>query len=154
REVERFLADEPVAAFREPWPARLGRWARHHRPLVAAVLALLLTATVALAVSTALVRKQELAALAAKDQAERERDRADGKFRLAKEAVEQTVTRVAENPRLKQGDFHDLRKALLASAVPFYEKFVLQVSDDPGLEAERGRAYQRLGIVRKEMGEL
>jgi serine/threonine-protein kinase len=154
REVERFLADEPVAAFREPWSARLGRWARHHRPLVAAVLALLLTSTVALAVSTALVRKQELAALEAKGQAERERDRADANFQLAKEAVEQNITRVAENPRLKQGDFHDLRKSLLSSAVPFYEKFVQQVSDDPVLEAERGRAYDRLARVRKEMGEL
>jgi serine/threonine-protein kinase len=65
REVEHFLADEPVAAYRELWPARLGRWARHHRPLVAAAAALLLTATVALAVSTALIRSQELAALEA-----------------------------------------------------------------------------------------
>jgi serine/threonine-protein kinase len=154
REVEHFLADEPVAAYREPWRVRLGRWARHHRPLVAAAAALLLTATVALAVSTALIRSQELAALEAKGQAERERDRADGNFRLAKEAVEQTITRVAEEPRLEQGDFHDLRKTLLASAVPFYEKFVLQVSDDPKLEAERGRAYYRLAWVRKEMGEL
>src|SRR5262249_35487057 len=120
REGERFLADEPVASYREPWRARLGRWARHHRPLVAAAAALLLTATVALGVSTALVRRQELAALDAKGQAERERDRADGNFRLAKEAVEQTVTRVAENQQLKQGDFHDLRKSLLSSAVPFY----------------------------------
>jgi serine/threonine-protein kinase len=154
REVEHFLADEPVVAYREPWPARLGRWARHHRPVVAAAAALLLTATVALAVSTALIRNQELAALEAKGQAERERDRADGNFQLAKEAVEQTITRVAENPRLKLGDFHDLRKTLLASAVPFYERFVQQVSDDPGLEAERGKAYDRLALVRKEMGEL
>jgi serine/threonine-protein kinase len=153
-EVEHFLADEPVVAYREPVRVRLGRWARHHRPLVAAGLALLLTATVALAVSTALVRRQELAALEAKEQAERERGRADDNFRLAKEAVEQTVTRVAAHPRLKFGDFEDLRKALLSSAVPFYERFVLQASDDPGLELERGKAYDQLALVRKEMGEL
>ena len=29
-EVERFLADEPVSAYREPAPARLARWARRH----------------------------------------------------------------------------------------------------------------------------
>jgi serine/threonine-protein kinase len=153
-EVEHFLADEPVAAYREPWRVRLGRWARHHRPLMAAAAALLLTATVALAVSTALIRNQELAALEAKGQAERERDRADLHLRLAKEAVEQTINRVAENRVLKQGDFHGLRKSLLASAVPFLERFVLQASDDPGLETERGRAYDNLALVRKEMGEL
>jgi tetratricopeptide (TPR) repeat protein len=42
-EVERWLADEPVAAYREPWPARLGRWGRRHKPAVAAAAALLLT---------------------------------------------------------------------------------------------------------------
>src|SRR5262249_29768462 len=28
QDVERFLADEPVAAYREPWPARTRRWLR------------------------------------------------------------------------------------------------------------------------------
>src|SRR5262249_27251935 len=48
RDVERWLADEPVAAYREPRTARLGRWARRHRPLVTAAAALLLTGLVAL----------------------------------------------------------------------------------------------------------
>jgi WD40 repeat protein/tRNA A-37 threonylcarbamoyl transferase component Bud32 len=46
REVQRWLADEPVAAYREPAVARLGRWARRHQPLVAGLTALLLTAVV------------------------------------------------------------------------------------------------------------
>ena len=33
REVQRWLADEPVAAYPEPAPARLGRWARRHQAL-------------------------------------------------------------------------------------------------------------------------
>jgi tRNA A-37 threonylcarbamoyl transferase component Bud32 len=43
-EVERWLADEPVTAYREPLGARARRWARRHKPLVAGVAALLLTA--------------------------------------------------------------------------------------------------------------
>jgi serine/threonine protein kinase/lipopolysaccharide biosynthesis regulator YciM len=43
-DMEHWLADEPVSAYREPWPARLARWGRRHRPLVAAAAALLLTA--------------------------------------------------------------------------------------------------------------
>jgi tetratricopeptide (TPR) repeat protein len=34
-DVERWTADEPVAAYREPRSARARRWARRHRPLVA-----------------------------------------------------------------------------------------------------------------------
>jgi eukaryotic-like serine/threonine-protein kinase len=33
-DVERWLADEPVGAYREPWPSRIGRWARRRRTLV------------------------------------------------------------------------------------------------------------------------
>jgi tetratricopeptide (TPR) repeat protein len=42
--VEHWLADEPVTAYREPWPTRTGRWLRRHRPLVAGAAALLLAA--------------------------------------------------------------------------------------------------------------
>jgi eukaryotic-like serine/threonine-protein kinase len=34
KEIERFLADEPVSAYREPLPERAARWARRHKPLV------------------------------------------------------------------------------------------------------------------------
>jgi serine/threonine-protein kinase len=33
-EVERWLADEPVSSYREPWLPRVARWARRHKPLV------------------------------------------------------------------------------------------------------------------------
>jgi eukaryotic-like serine/threonine-protein kinase len=33
-DIERWLADEPVSAWREPWPARGHRWIRRHQPLV------------------------------------------------------------------------------------------------------------------------
>src|SRR5262249_38804910 len=45
-EVEQWLADEPVRAYREPWPTRTRRWLKRHRTPVAvvatAVLALVL----------------------------------------------------------------------------------------------------------------
>ena len=47
-EIERWLADEPVACYREPAPARLARWGRRHKPVVAGAAALLLTAVAAL----------------------------------------------------------------------------------------------------------
>src|SRR5262249_26648626 len=43
-DIERWLADEPVSAYREPAPARLGRWGRRHRPLVTGLAATLLIA--------------------------------------------------------------------------------------------------------------
>ncbi len=47
-DVERWMADETVSAWREPAPVRLARWGRHHKPIVAAATALLITAAAAL----------------------------------------------------------------------------------------------------------
>jgi eukaryotic-like serine/threonine-protein kinase len=46
-DVEHWLADEPVSAWREPWRVRAGRWARRHQRLVAAVAAGVLVAVLA-----------------------------------------------------------------------------------------------------------
>jgi eukaryotic-like serine/threonine-protein kinase len=46
-DIERWQADEPVMAWREPWPVRARRWVKRHRTLViAAFAAVLLTAMV------------------------------------------------------------------------------------------------------------
>jgi tetratricopeptide (TPR) repeat protein/tRNA A-37 threonylcarbamoyl transferase component Bud32 len=43
-DVEHWLADEPVGAYREPLPVKLGRWVRRHQARVAATAAALLVA--------------------------------------------------------------------------------------------------------------
>jgi serine/threonine-protein kinase len=45
-DVEKWLADEPVSAYREPLRIRAGRWARRHKQLVTGLAVLLLTALV------------------------------------------------------------------------------------------------------------
>src|SRR5262249_29361079 len=48
-DVEHWLADEPVAAWQEPWTASAGRWMRKHKAIAATAGAVLLSATVGLA---------------------------------------------------------------------------------------------------------
>ena len=61
-DLEHWLADEPVSAYREPWPRRLGRWRRRHRTLVAVAAFVLLTAVVSAAIGIGAVgREQERA---------------------------------------------------------------------------------------------
>jgi eukaryotic-like serine/threonine-protein kinase len=59
REIERWLGDEPVLAYREPPSARIGRWGRRHRPVVAGAAALLVTAVVALSASVLLLEREK-----------------------------------------------------------------------------------------------
>jgi hypothetical protein len=62
-DIQRWLADEPVSAFRELAPSRIERWGRRHKPIVASVATLLITFLVALAIGLVVlgreVRKKE-----------------------------------------------------------------------------------------------
>jgi serine/threonine protein kinase len=54
-DLEHWLADEPVAVYREPTSTRLARWGRRHRPAAVGLGVLLVTAVAALAISTVLI---------------------------------------------------------------------------------------------------
>ena len=57
-DIERWLADEPVAVYREPWTKRASRFAKRHRTGVTAAGVLVATSLVGLAVGNVLVRRQ------------------------------------------------------------------------------------------------
>jgi WD40 repeat protein len=54
REVQHWLADEPIRAYAEPWTARLGRWSRRHQPTVVGAGALMGSALLAIVVGVML----------------------------------------------------------------------------------------------------
>jgi eukaryotic-like serine/threonine-protein kinase len=133
QEVQRYLADEPVQAFAEPWTTRALRWARRHKTYVAAAAVLLVTATVALAASTVLVTNEK-----------KEAERQGGQ---ARHAV-QLLTKVADigfDDRLDP-----LQKEFLEDALTYYEQFTSRVAHDPTVRLEHGRVYLQMGdILRK-----
>jgi len=163
-DVLRYLNDEPVEACPPSARYKLGKFLRRYRlPLrVAAAFALLLLlgtgVSIWLAVSAEAERERavvaETQARDERDQADKARALADRNFQKARAAVENYLQKVADNPELKnRGSFHDLRKQLLAAALPFFEEFVREKSDDPALRLDQGKAYFRLARVRAEMGE-
>ena len=60
-DLERWLADQPVSVYRDPWLTRITRWGRHHRTVAATSLVLLLSAILGLAGFLALVSRQKSA---------------------------------------------------------------------------------------------
>jgi serine/threonine-protein kinase len=152
-DLEHWLADAPVSAWREPWRLRARRWLRQHQRLATGAVVLLVTALAALAVSNLLLRHEQRQTAAQKGIAEQQRDRADNNLALAKKAVEDYLTRVADDDELKKADLHQLRKQLLATAVPFLARFARQEGSDPSAQAEQGKALYLLGRLRAEMGE-
>jgi serine/threonine-protein kinase len=169
-DVERWLADEPVSAWREPLPRRARRWARRNRTAVTAGAAAAAMALVGLS-AVLLVQAQANRALAAKNldlslanrrvtQANQElqranvaltdsnareraaRSQAQQRFDVAREAIEAYYTGVSEEVLLRQPELEALRAKLLGTALEFYRKLqtTLQQSGEADLRARAGLA--------------
>jgi tetratricopeptide (TPR) repeat protein len=162
-DLGRFLKGEPIHARPVGQAERLLRWCRRN-PVVAvlaASAALFLLGGTGISTYFAIqadrraeeARANLQAAQRNLAQAEQQRDRADSNFRLARDAVDKTVNKITDNPRLKEADFHQLRHDLLQYLVPFYEQLVEQRQDDPELKADQGQAWSSLAMLRQEMGD-
>jgi serine/threonine-protein kinase len=169
-DVERWMADEPVTAWRVPLSQRARRWARRHRTgVTAAAIAVLVTligTAAVLAVQTRANRELKLANTdlsiannkVTKTNAElavaNERERA--RFALAQEAIRTFHTGVSEDILLKQEQFKALRAKLLRGAREFYRKLeeLLQGHADRDSRLALGRAYFEVGELTYELDAI
>jgi tetratricopeptide (TPR) repeat protein len=157
-DLRRWLADQPIRAKRPSLVQRGRRWSRRHRALVGGVAA---AGLVGLGVAIAVlgVKNRELTAANARErqaltEAEAAHESAEERFALAQGAVDQYLAKVTDDPDLRdKHGLHGLRKRLLETAVPFYQKLAQQKPGDAQQEAARGRAYGRLGTVQMLLGE-
>jgi eukaryotic-like serine/threonine-protein kinase len=84
-----------------------------------------------------------------RDEAVRERNRADESFRLAREAVDRYLAKVGSSPRLERAGLQTLRKELLDDAGAFYEQLIRLKAHDPTMKAELAEALQGFaGVAR------
>jgi serine/threonine-protein kinase len=151
-DLEHWLADEPVSARPESPGLKLARWRRRHRTVVTAVAAAAGVALVGLAVATGLLLAANQRESQAKNLAQRREEEARANLELARQAVDEYLTRVSDDARLRES-FRPLRKQLLQTAIPFFEKFVAQGGDDPAAEVDLGKAYFRLGWITNEIDD-
>ncbi len=144
-EIEHWLADEPVSAYRDPPHVRLARWGRRHRTLAASLAALLVTAVVALSISTVLIGREQA-------RKEAQRQLAELNFTRARKAVDQMLTEVGEVELAEVPQMQPVRRRLLEKAREFYVDFLKQYTD-PSVRLEAGRAHVRLGEIEELLGD-
>ncbi len=153
-DLERFMADERVLAYKEPLPARTWRWIRNHKPLVLSTAAALTVAVTALTIgvvllSAANVRERTARELAQENFAEatRQRELAERNFDLARSAVHGFLTDVSENTLIQQPGMQSLREELLRRALVYYQDFLEQRQDDPSLQGAVAEAHYLVGTI-------
>jgi thiol-disulfide isomerase/thioredoxin/tetratricopeptide (TPR) repeat protein len=157
RDLERWLAGEPIRARPSSAGERVVKWARR-RPAGAALVLVTLLAVAGTVVVGVLYhfrlrevlarveverqRAEENAARAQREQAE-----AAANFQKARDAVDNMLTRVAEGRLANLSRMQSVRLELLREALKFYQGFLQDKSDDPTILQETGWAYRRVGDV-------
>lgn len=171
-DVRRWLADEPISVYRDPFAARAGRWARRHRSLVLSSAAVLAVGLPTLLGANVLISRQ--------------RDRAQALEGVARGAVNDFYVEVADtwledasDPRQEQyleralafygvganpvadpdpvetdrapDDLEPGRKQAVEGALTYFEK----LSDDlsgPSARLDLARTLLRIGDLRRKLG--
>jgi eukaryotic-like serine/threonine-protein kinase len=101
-DIERWMAEEPVTAWREPLAWRARRWARRNRTVVATLAAAMLVALAGTATVLTVQTRANKNLHAANTRTLEERDLARQNFDLARRAVDDYLTRVGQNSLLKK----------------------------------------------------
>jgi eukaryotic-like serine/threonine-protein kinase len=147
-DVRRWLADEPVSAYREPLAVRAARWARRRRTAVAAAAVFLVTVSAALAVTTALVWREQQATA-------RERDRAAENFLTARSLALDLGGRIAalETGRTAPRPVDQARQAALEAAIKAFERFQADQPDDTALRRQAGLLHRFAANVARSLND-
>jgi serine/threonine protein kinase/tetratricopeptide (TPR) repeat protein len=181
-DIEHWMADQPVAAWREPWTRSLVRWLTRNRTIVTGAAAAMLMALAGLAAVSAVqarangelrnsndalttanihVGKANAELQEANDNTTRANQelqaasvRERQRFELAMDAIKLFHGEISKDLLLKQRDFEKLRGRLLHAAADFYGRLegLLKDRKDRASRQALGRAYEQLGALTIDIG--
>jgi eukaryotic-like serine/threonine-protein kinase len=159
-DIEHWLADEPVAVYREALPARLRRWSRRHKAKVSAAVALLLTAVVGLAVGLVAVDQEQRRtqkALGAVDQEQGRKQQAlaaeQRRRQQARQALDAMSSAIIDEWLGKQKELLPEHRAFLQQALHFYEEFAQETAQDEEARAGVAAASLRVSGIYNQLGQ-
>jgi tetratricopeptide (TPR) repeat protein len=156
RDIERYLHDEPVEAGPPGAGYRLRKLAGKHRTalgIAGLFLALLVLAAAVSIWQAVRATRAEGQALAERDRAEQEKDRAEASFKMARDTVDRFFTQVGESPKLKAQGMEKFRRNLLQNAKDFYERLIREQRDAPEARHDLGLAHLRLARIQQALGD-
>ena len=114
RDVERYLADEPVSAFREPWQIRSARWLRNHRTVVRTAAAMLVVIFAVLTIGLIAVARRDLRL----DQKNIELEGALNREASERERADRSARDASESEADTEAAFRFLKEDVLMEARP------------------------------------
>jgi serine/threonine protein kinase/Tfp pilus assembly protein PilF len=153
-DLQRYLDDKPIQARPPTLLDCATKWARRHKPWVAAAACLLLGLAGFFAVSTVLIARERDQAQAKHLFAEAKHQAALERLRKARRAMDALYGKVIEkavplNPEEAREQVEFLRIAL-----EHYSAFAREEGDDPASRRDAALAYRRVGDIQYRLGRF
>ena len=153
-DIDRFLADEPVTAWPDPWRVRLWRFVKRHRTAVAAAGVLLATTTVALAIGNVLVARERDAKERARQEAVAQRDLAERNAAMTRGVIADFIETVADDQWGQIPGTGQLRLDAVKSVVDKFPDLIAQQPDNSDLKYDAALIYRRCANLYRVLGRL
>ena len=174
-DVRRWIVDEPVSVYRDPFTVRSLRWVRRHRTLATSLASMVILTVIGLSVGVVLIgqakartQAQKIIAdeqrMIAEEQrtiADEQRKIADGNagraihnLQLAQDAADGLLGEVGDVDLADIPQMEPVRKRLLEKAQVSYQQFVVDERDDPRIRWGAARAQVRLGAIEALLGDV
>jgi tetratricopeptide (TPR) repeat protein len=147
-DLNNWLAGKPIQARPIGLWGRGVKWARR-RPGLAASLAVTGLAVLGMVIGSLWYNARLRAEVRSTQE---QRDIAKANLQRAREAVDQMLTEVGQEHLRNIPEMEPVRKVLLEKALAFYQEFLREQGDDPGMRLEAARAYGRVGQINYLLG--
>ena len=158
-DLERFLEHKPIRAKRPTLRERAVKWSRRHPAFLAFGFILLAVVATALAISSALLARKQLEVSRQRDranalaqEANTQRELADQHARLARRAVDDMFTRLAQKWLADRSQLEPVQREFLEKALQYYEEFSRLKGQDPAVRENLAGALYNVGAIRLRLG--
>jgi serine/threonine protein kinase len=146
-DLRRWLDIKPIRARPPGAGVRLGKWVRRNRPVVLTAACLLVVLAVGLATAAAVSVRYAL-------DAGRARRRAEDHLAIARRAVDDMYTEIAEQWLSAQPRMTDKQRQFLQKALQCYQQFTAEADAGPAVQREAARAYLRVADIQDVLGAV
>ena len=153
-DVERWLADEPVAADHESWRDRVRRWVKRHRSLAAGVAAAVVVGLIGagggLVIFAGLNRRLDTALHSAQDQ----RDRALAARNRTRQALDDMLSEKSLAWLETQTELTTKQRGFLEQVLGYYEQFAAEPGEDQLARKRLADVHFRVAALQARLGRF
>ena len=153
-DIEHWLADEPVIAYKELFRERLSRWERRHKLVVHGSFLSLVVLTLGLGITASVVRDQKRISELARQEADRRAGEARVNLTLAINTAYQLLSTVSDQQLSQIPGMTKARLTLSESAVTSFASFVSAGITDPDLLQKAASVFSNAGYTQGTVGNI